>query len=341
MARSPTASGPEAESDSMIPRTDIKKWDLMGLNLTLLFFAGVLPTPRVASSSWRLRVYRAYPVVMVALYFMVLTAQCLAVYKFWGDMDAITDNAFTMVGVFMCHIQAAYAVTNGRKILRLVEVLENKLTPQMKTLTSRKEQTTIISTTAHQTRLLTWVMFVIVHGMLLTWITIPLVHRYSQGTEDADFDSSKPSPYFCFIIWLPFEATASPVYEIVYSVQTVCFLMSCLYYTSINTVFMTFIIHTATQFKIVVMSLRDMDKLFPVHNVKLEGESQVAPEQVAGDRQQDFDLSKCIELNAYFKECIKYHQAVIRYVRLGLKDFVVGMCNCDKTDGVYFSSYCR
>jgi len=341
MVRSPTASGSDAESDSMIPRTDRKKWDLMGLNLTLLFFAGVLPTPRVASSSWRLRVYRAYPVVMVALYFMVLTAQCLAVYKFWGDMDAITDNAFTMVGVFMCHIQAAYAVTNGRKILRLVEVLENKLTPQMKTLTSRKEQTTIISTTAHQTRLLTWVMFVIVHGMLVTWITIPLVHRYSQGTEDADFDSGKPSPYFCFIIWLPFEATASPVYEIVYSVQTVCFLMSCLYYTSINTVFMTFIIHTATQFKIVVMSLRDMDKLFPVHNVKLEGESQVGPEQVAGECQQDFDLSKCIELNAYFKECIKYHQAVIRYVRLDLNDFVVGMCNCDKTDGVYFSSYCR
>jgi len=300
----------------MIPRTDSKKWDLMGLNLTLLFFAGVLPTPRVASSSWRLRVYRAYPVVMVALYFMVLTAQCLAVYKFWGDLDAITDNAFTMVGVFMCHIQASYAVTNGHKILRLVEVLENKLTPQMKTLTSRKEQTIIITTTAHQTRLLTWVMFVIVHGMLITWIAIPLVHKYSHGTEDADFDSGKPSPYFCFIIWLPFKATASPVYEIVYSVQTICFLMSCLYYTSINTVFMTFIIHTATQFKIVVMSLRDLDKLFPVHNVKLEEESQVAPEQVAGGRQEDFGFSKCVELNAYFKECIKHHQAVIRYVRL-------------------------
>lgn len=317
MAPSSITSGPDAESDNMIPRTDSKKWDLMGLNLTLLFFAGVLPTPRVASSSWRLRVYRAYPVVMVALYFMVLTAQCLAVYKFWGDLDAITDNAFTMVGVFMCHIQASYAVTNGRKILRLVEVLENKLTPQMKTLTSRKEQTIIITTTAHQTRLLTWVMFVIVHGMLITWIAIPLVHKYSHGTEDADFDSGKPSPYFCFIIWLPFKATASPVYEIVYSVQTICFLMSCLYYTSINTVFMTFIIHTATQFKIVVMSLRDLDKLFPVHNVKLEEESQVAPEQVAGGRQEDFGFSKCVELNAYFKECIKHHQAVIRYVRLG------------------------
>jgi hypothetical protein len=325
----------------MIPRTDSKKWDLMGLNLTLLFFAGVLPTPRIASSSWRLRMYRAYPAVMVALYFMVLTAQCLAVYKFWGDLDAITDNAFTMVGVSMCHIQLAYAVTNGRKILRLVEVLENKLTPQMKTLASRKEQTTAITTTAHQTRLLTWVMFTIVHGMLVTWIAIPLVHRYSQETEGADFDSGTPSPYFCFIIWLPFDATASPIYEIVYSVQTICFLMSCLYYTSINTVFMTFILHTATQFKIVVMSLRDMDKLFPVHSIKLEDDSQVAPEQVADGCHQDFSFSKCNELNAYFKECIKHQQAVIRYVRLGLNDSVVYMCNCNKTDGIYISNYCR
>lgn len=328
MTRSSTAAGPDAESDGIIPGTESKKWDLMGLNLTLLFYAGVLPTPRIASSPWRLRVYRAYAVVMVALYFMVLTAQCLAVYKFWGDLDAITDNAFTMVGVFMCYMQAAYAVTVNHKILRLVDVLENKLTPQMRTLTSRDEQTTIITTTAHQTRLLTWLMFVIVHGMLLTWIAIPLIHRYSEGTEGADFDSGTPSPYFCFVIWLPFDATASPIYEIVYSVQTICFLMACLYYTSINTVFMTFIIHTATQFKIVVMSLRDMDKLIPVHNVKLEEESPDVPEQVAGGCQQDFGFPKCIELNTYFKECIKYHQAVIRYVRLGKKDPVVGTCNC-------------
>jgi hypothetical protein len=307
----------------MIPRTDSKNWDLMGLNLRLLFFAGVLPTRRIASTSWRLLLYRAYPVIMVALYLMVLTAQCLALYKFWGDLDAITGNAFTMVGVFMCYIQAAYAVTNSHKILRLVDILENKLTPHMKTLTSRKEQTTIIKSTAHKTRLLTWVMFVIVHGMLITWITMPIMNRYSQGNEGADFDSRKPSPYFCFIIWLPFDATASPIYEIVYSVQTICFLMACFYYTSINTVFMTFIIHTATQFKILVMSLRDIDKLFPVYNVKLEEESQVAPEHVAGGRPQDFELSKCTELNSYFKECIKHHQAVIRYVCLDLKGSVV------------------
>lgn len=323
MNRLPTEPKQDAESDSTFPWTQSKKRDLMGLNLTLLFFAGVLPTRRIASTSWRLRLYRIYPVVMVALYLMVLTAQCLAVYKFWGDLDAITDNAFTMVGVFMCYIQAAYAVTNSHKILRLVDILENQLTPQMKTLTSRREQTAIITNTAQKTRLLTWLMFVIVHVMLITWIIMPIIHRYRQGNEGAEVDLGKPSPYFCFIIWLPFDATASPIYEIVYSVQTICFLMACLYYTSINTVFMTFIIHTATQFKILVMSLRDMDKLFPVHNVKLQEESQVEPEHVAAGRSRDFDLSKCIELNAYFKECIKHHQAVLRYVSMALKDPVV------------------
>lgn len=284
----------------------------MGLNLALLFSAGVLPTHRVASSSWRLRLYRAYPVLMVLLYIMVLTAQCLAIYKFWGDLDAITDTAFTMVGVFMCYIQAAYTITNSEKILQLVETLENKLTPTMKTLVSRQDQSIIVTNTARKTRLLTWTMFVIVHGMLISWIAMPIIHRYSEEAQEMNFDSDKPSPYFCFIIWLPFDATRSPVYEIVYSVQTICFLMACLYYTSVNTVFMTFIIHTATQFKILVMSLRDMDELFPVQNMEREEKPQIGSEIEAGEYPHDFSASNGIELDAYFIECIKHHKAIIR-----------------------------
>lgn len=292
----------------------------MGLNLTLLFVAGLLPSPYIASSSWKLRLYRAYPALMLVLYFMVLTAQCLAIYKFWGDLDAITDNAFTMVGVFMCYIQAAYALTNSRKILRLVDTLETKLTPQMEKLASREEQSIMITNTTHKTRMLTWTMFVIVHGMLISWIAMPIIQKYSQVAEEVDFDPSKPSPYFCFIIWLPFNATHSPIYEIVYTVQTICFLMSCLYFTSMNTVFLTFIIHTATQFKALVMSLQDMDMLFPVQDMNLEEKPQTGSEL----GRHNSGISNGNELNAHFIECIKHHQAVIRHVS-GLNDTLCRM----------------
>jgi len=168
--------------------------------------------------------------------------------------------------------------------------------------------------TAQKTRMLTWIMFVIVHGMLIVWIAMPIVQKYSQGTEKVDFDLDKPSPYFCFIIWLPFDATQSPIYEIVYTVQTICFLMACLYYTSVNTVFMTFIIHTATQFKVLVMSLNDMDKLFPVEHKKVEDKPKTESEHGEGGRPDNLSLSYGIELNAYFIECIKHHQAIVRYV---------------------------
>ncbi|XP_023726546.1 uncharacterized protein LOC111874907 isoform X2 [Cryptotermes secundus] len=298
--------------DSKLLRTEGKKWDLMGLNLTLLFYAGVLPTHRVASSSWRLRLYRAYPVLMVLLYIMVFTAQCLAMYKFWGDLDAVTDTAFTMVGVFMCYIQATYTTRNSDKILQLVDTLETKLTPTMKTLASTREQSILVTNTARKTRLLTWTMFVIVHGMLISWIAMPLIHRYSEGAQEMNFDSDKPLPYFCFIIWLPFDALRSPVYEIVYSIQTMCFLMACLYYTSVNTVFMTLIIHTSTQFRILVMSLRDMDELFPVQNMERE-EPQMGSESNAEEYPHDLSISIGNELDAYFIECIKHHKAIIRF----------------------------
>lgn len=308
-----SASITNAGSDTTLLRTqmraDDKKWNLMGLNLTLLFAAGVLPTPYIASSSWKLRLYRAYPVVMLALYFMVVIAQCLAMYKFWGDLDAITDNAFTMVGVFMCYFQAAYAVKNNQKILRLVETLETKLTSDTKTLVFREEQCVMITNTAHKTRMLTWTMFVIVHVMLITWIAMPIIQKYSQ-VDEVDFNPDKPSPYFCFIIWLPFDATSSPVYETVYTVQAICFLMACMYYTSINTVFMTFIIHTATQFKVLVMSLHDMDKLFPALNTKLEDTPHTGSEH----RRPQPSLWSSIALNARLIQCINQHQAIIRYM---------------------------
>lgn len=307
MAGTSTALGRDAECETAPQRTymraDDKNWDLMGLNLTLLSLAGVLPTPNIASSSWKLRFYHAYPSLMLVLYVMVFTAQCLALYKFWGDLDAITDNAFTMVGVFMCYIQAAYAVTNSRKILRLVDTLQMKLTPQMLTLASGEDQSIMVAKTARKTRALTWTMFVIVHGMLISWIAMPIIQKYSHEPDEEHRNADKPSPYFCFIIWLPFDATRSPTYEIVYTIQTICFLMACLYYTSMNTVFMTFIIHTATQFRGLAMSLRDMDKLFPAQDMGLE----------------DRRLPSGVELNAHFIECIKHHQAIIRYVS-GFKD---------------------
>jgi hypothetical protein len=130
--------------------------------------------------------------------------------------------------------------------------------------------------------------------------------------EQVITDPDKPSPYFCFIIWLPFDATLSPAYEIVYSVQTTCFLMSCLYYTSVNTVFMTFIIHTAAQFRILLISLKDMDELFAVQSSEREEKPLAGSEREAGGYLQDSKGSQEIELNAYFIECIKHHQAIIR-----------------------------
>ncbi|KAJ9587565.1 hypothetical protein L9F63_018996 [Diploptera punctata] len=247
------------------------KEDLVTLNLKLLFSAGIIPTPGIAASKWKLRVYRLYPVVMAILYAMVFVAQSMAIYKFWRDLDAITDNAFTMVGVFMCYIMAGYAISHTEPLLRLIQVLETEL--------PNKEAPVLEA--ARKSRLLTMAMFVIVHGMLSTWIAAPITLRYAQDTEE-ELDKNKPYPYFCFIIWLPFDASQSPIYEIVYIVQTLCFLMASLYYTSINTLFITFIIHTAAQFRILVASLGQLD---------------------------------ANEGDEYFVQCIKHHQAIIKFVK--------------------------
>ncbi|PSN37988.1 Odorant receptor 36 [Blattella germanica] len=243
--------------------------DLIPLNLKLLFSAGVVPTSDIRSSIWKLRVYRIYPMFMSFLYSMVLTAQCLAIYKYWGHLDVITDIGFTMVGIFMCYVMAGYAIKNTERILQLIKMLETEL-PTIEEP---------VKEAVRKSRIFTYIMFFLVHGMLSTWIAAPILLRYAQD-EKEEPETDEPYPYFCFVIWLPFDATQSPGYELVYTVQTLCFLMASLYYTSINTLFITFIIHVAAQFQILVQSLKCLD-----------------------DHPHD----------EYFINCIKHHQTIIKF----------------------------
>ena len=60
---------------------------LVALNLKLLFFSGVVATPSIRNSFWKLRLYRLYPVFMSVLYSMVLQSYLLKsenIYKFRG-----------------------------------------------------------------------------------------------------------------------------------------------------------------------------------------------------------------------------------------------------------------
>jgi hypothetical protein len=60
------------------------------------------------------------------------------------------------------------------------------------------------------------------------------------------------------------------------------------------------------------MSLRDMDELFPLQNMKREEEPQMGSEIDAGEYPRDLSISIGNELDAYFIECIKHHKAIIR-----------------------------
>ena len=91
----------------------------------------------------------------------------MAIYKFWGDLAAITDLGFTMVGVFMCYVMAGYAIMNTSRLLELVHVLETEL--------PKNEEP--VQQAAGRSRLLTYVMFILVHGMLSTWIAAPIILR--------------------------------------------------------------------------------------------------------------------------------------------------------------------
>ncbi|XP_069702881.1 odorant receptor 10-like [Periplaneta americana] len=285
----------------------------LSLNLRLLELSGIVEPPFVAGHRWRRSLFSLYMATSVLIFVPVLLGELLAFYHFWGDLVVITNNMFTIVGNLTFYGEALYIIARRAEFMRLAGQLQHMLDNMPR---AGAKQIEIVGAAMRRSRTLTWSMVVAVYMVPFSWSVAPLFSMLLSGDEDvpqetpleAEDDVEEFWKSLISIMWLPIDATKSPVKELVYAGQAFVFLITASYYTSVNTVFVSFIVQVTGQFEALLTTISDMDQAV---RAQMDGTTRGVALKWLG-RSEDRDPH---ELHPYFVDVIRHHQAIITFSR--------------------------
>ncbi|KAJ9593325.1 hypothetical protein L9F63_015145, partial [Diploptera punctata] len=217
----------------------------MDTNMKLLNITGMVPSKSVTSSVWKLVLYRMRHVVCFVLFMLATTAQLIAMYLHWGDIDLTTDNISIICFFQLGYLPALYQMLSAAKLTQLVRNIEtdpffthSSTVDNARKLAYRLTCVTLCST--------------IVTSFF--WTAYPLLARYLEH-----YDSNDQFKYLVFVMWLPCDISDPLCYAVIYVFQLVVFLTNMGYCTSILSLVVTLLIYVEARFRIVVESIKRDD----------------------------------------------------------------------------------
>ena len=256
-----SSKGEEEESSS-------HDFRLMRLNRMVLHIAFTVPTEKISSSPLMSGLYYLFTPCVFLLYSLILTAQALGVYQYWGDLDVTMENLFLTTGFVMCYWEGAYMKTKRVQIWRIFDRLDAKPVPDTSDQALRKVHGRIVNEAQSNCKKLSWFIFLSVNVGTLMWAVFPLVslliHSLSEEKEEeeaAQETVNKPHPYLMYIIWVPYDLTTAHTYALTYLLQVIVYFTASLYTTSSNIVFINLVLHATAKFKVVETSILRMGEI--------------------------------------------------------------------------------
>jgi hypothetical protein len=335
----PSSKFEEAQSSS-------HDFRLMYLNRMVLHIAFTVPTKKISSSPLKSSLYYLFTPCVFLLYTLVLAAQALGVYQYWGDLDITMENLFLTTGFVMCYWEGAYMKTKGVQIWRIFDRLDAKPVPDIADQALRKVHERIVNETQSNCKKLSWFIFLSVNVGTLMWAVFPLVnlliHSLSED-EKPQQTTNKPHPYLMYIIWVPYDLTAVLTYALTYLLQVIVYFTASLYNTSSNIVFINLVLHATAKFKVVEASILRMGEIMSEKGEGVGGEiGKIAETSECASRKESFngedvvqdgdthpriplgasgeDLQLCLDtelgsdfsrVEGFLVECIQQHQDAI------------------------------
>lgn len=241
-----------------------ERLNLMDINLRLLNITGIIPNKRIYSSLWKCRLYRFCQFLSYVLYTVVLILQVLGLYHYWGDMVIITDNIAVTTTFMVGYIPAGFTIMKSYKIHKVIDYLETDSIFSFRMIRSNNKYTKIIHEAKTLASHLTLFTIISLLTTIFFWTIYPLVllmfrngHAITQHAESlrAKFQ------YFVFVMWIPSEEPHSYLYATIYFVQVITFSMSLIYLIGLIPLYLSLIIYTTAQFKVVCAAINEIDEV--------------------------------------------------------------------------------
>jgi hypothetical protein len=278
---------------------------VMSLNRMVLHISFTVPTRSISASPLKSGLYYFFTPCVFILYTLVLTAQILGLYQYWGDLDVTMENLFLTTGFIMCYWEGAYMKIKGRQIWKIFDRIDSAPVPKISNAAVSKTHKGIVKEAHSNCMKLSWFIFLSVNVGTLMWAVFPLVnllvHSLSED-ESTDEDAVpqetayKPWPYLMYIIWVPYDVTTMPMYAVTYVIQVIVYFGASLYNTSSNIVFLNLVLHATAKFKVVESSFLSMGEIMSVNK---DDDIAATPECRSGkETRNDEDIARHNQLES-------------------------------------------
>jgi len=225
---------------------DSEKLGLMDVVRLELCITGLIPSQAITANRWRLKLFRWYQNIILCVYVPVMVGQILAMYHFWGDVDTVTDCAGTFFAFVACFFDYLYIIEHEKAVLHVCELLEGNPIPKVNTPHLVKKYLTIVEGCRKEIRIVMRCFWGLAFLGAVKWLIFNPVYDlvvYRHFLNKTSGNENKPNSDYVFIIWFPFDATWSPLFEVVYMFQSVLLVMAACHNICANSTFITFMVH--------------------------------------------------------------------------------------------------
>ncbi|PSN47015.1 Odorant receptor 38 [Blattella germanica] len=234
---------------------------LMNVVRLELCIVGLIPTNGIVNDRWKLKLFRYYQNVMICVYIPVMLGQLMAIQHFWGDLDTVTDCA-GMFSVFVaCFFDYLYLIEHEKTILHVCEVLEETPIPKVKNPRLIEKYLAIVEICRTEIRIVMEIFWGLAAIGAIKWLLYNPIENLiiDRHFLNHTLKEDKPNADFVFIIWFPFDATWSPLFEIIYMFQSILLVMATCHNICANSTFLTFMVHAWGKLEFVECTVSSID----------------------------------------------------------------------------------
>ena len=248
---------------SEMQEMDSERLGLMDVVRLELCMTGLIPTQAIVSNRWRLKLFRWYQNFIMCFYVPVMAGQLLAIYHFWGDVDTVTDCAGTFFAFVACFFDYLYLIEHEKSILHVCELLESSPIPKVNTPHLVELYLGIVEGCRREIRIVMrcfWGLALLgaIKWLIYNPVTELIINRHFSNTSFEN--DNKPDTAFVFIIWFPFDATWSPLFEIIYMFQSILLFLAACHNICANSTFITFMVHAWGKLEIAESTMECMEE---------------------------------------------------------------------------------
>lgn len=247
-----------------------KRLDLLGIQLRLLHFSGILPPTSIATSPCKSFLYNIFTAISMFSLVTHIVGQVVAMYEHRNQLEMVTALVFQITLFIHTTTLTAFFVFQRKQLARLLELLEVQFVSHIEKVGSPTRHGPIIREASKQSSILMWSILITWWVVLFAWGVLPMTVRYFdmlKSTEkliDESLDSKDEYlKYFGLILWLPPNIDKFPIYELVYTFNFIATYAVSGCCTAAHAVFFIFMFNISTHFKMITSCIESIDENFP------------------------------------------------------------------------------